>query len=62
MSSIQKLLSEKGKPIVAYDSYIYTLERTLTNKLIFRCQNRDCKGKIQLIMMCRIVMGFRLYV
>ena len=36
--------------MLAYNSYVYTLERTMTNKLIFRCQNRDWKGKIQLIM------------
>ena len=60
MSSIQKLLSEKGKPMVAYDSYVYTLERTLTNKLIFRCKNRDCKGKIQLIVICRIEMNINI--
>ena len=46
--------------MVAYDSYIYTLERTLTNKLIFRCQNRDCKGKIQLIVICRIELNINI--
>ena len=45
MSSIQKLLSEKGKPMVAYDSYVNTLERTMTNQLIFKWQNRDCKNR-----------------
>jgi FLYWCH zinc finger domain len=45
MSQIQKLLSEKGKPMVLHVGYIYTLERTATEKLIFRCQNRNCKGK-----------------
>lgn len=44
MSLIEKLLSEKGKPIVVHAGYIYTQERTTTTKLIFRCQNRSCKG------------------
>ncbi len=33
---IQKLLSEKGKPIFVYAGYIYTVERTTTTKVIFR--------------------------
>jgi hypothetical protein len=44
MSLIEKLLSEKGKPIVVHAGYIYTQERTTITKLIFRCQNRNCKG------------------
>ena len=60
MSSIEKLLSEKGKAMVAYDSYVYMLERTMTNKLIFRCQNRDCKSKIQLSMICRIELNINI--
>ena len=31
---------------VLRESYIYILERTAATKLIFRCKNRDCKGKI----------------
>ena len=45
MSKIEKYLSERGKPLVVYDSHIYNLERSTNLKLIFRCQNRDCKGK-----------------
>ena len=44
MSLIEKLLSEKGKPMVVHACYIYTQERTTTTKIIFRCQNRSCKG------------------
>jgi hypothetical protein len=44
MSLIEKLLSEKGKPMVGHAGYIYTQERATTTKLIFRCQNRNCKG------------------
>ncbi|CAF4785586.1 unnamed protein product, partial [Rotaria sp. Silwood2] len=40
---MQKLTTEKGKPMLLHESYIYTVERTTTTKLIFRCQNRDCK-------------------
>ncbi|CAF4368619.1 unnamed protein product [Rotaria sp. Silwood2] len=31
--------------MLLYESYIYTLERSTTNKLIFRCRNRDCKAR-----------------
>ena len=34
MSLIEKLLSEKGKPIVVHAGYIYTQGRTTTTKLI----------------------------
>ena len=46
MSTINKLSSEKGKPMLGYEGYIYTLERKTDVKMIFRCQNRDCKGKL----------------
>ena len=42
MSKIEKFSSERGKPLVVYDSHIYNLERRTNVKLIFRCQNRDC--------------------
>ena len=32
--------------MLLHDSYIYTLEHTTATKLVFRCKNRDCKGKI----------------
>ena len=38
MYLIEKLLSEKGKPMVVHTGYIYTQERTTTTELIFRCQ------------------------
>ena len=60
ISLIQKLLSEKGKAMVAYDRYVYALERTMTNKLIFRCHNRDCQGKVQLIVICRIELNINI--
>ena len=44
MSQITQLVSEKGKKMLLHESY--TLERTTATKLIFRCKNRDCKGKI----------------
>lgn len=44
MSTINKLSSEKGKPILGYEGYMYTLERKTDVKMIFRCQNRSCKG------------------
>ena len=43
---IHKLTSEKGKIVRGYEDYIYILERKTNVKLIFRCQNRDCRGKI----------------
>ena len=43
---IQKLTSEKGRIVLDYEDYIYTLERKTNVKLILRCQNRDCRGKI----------------
>ena len=45
MSTIIKLTSEKGKPMLGYEGFIYTLERQTEAKMIFRCQNRDCKGR-----------------
>lgn len=45
MSTITLFQSEKGKPMLAYEGYIYTLERQTEAKKIFRCQNRDCKGR-----------------
>ncbi|CAF4480594.1 unnamed protein product, partial [Rotaria sp. Silwood2] len=45
MSQIEKLVSVKGKPMILYEGYIYTVERTSTTKLIMRCQNRDCKAR-----------------
>ena len=41
-----KSISEKGRTILGYEDYTYTLERKTNAKLIFRCQNRDCRGKI----------------
>ena len=46
--------------MIAYDSYVYTLERTMANKLLFRCQNRDCNVKIQLIIICRIELNINI--
>ena len=45
-ATIHKLTSEKGRIVLAYEDYIYTLERKTNVKLIFQCQNRDCRGKI----------------
>ncbi|CAF1249209.1 unnamed protein product [Rotaria sordida] len=45
MSQIEKLLSVKGKPMIHHEGYIYTVEHTTSTKLIFRCQNRDCKAR-----------------
>lgn len=45
MSQIQKLASEKGKSMLLHASFIYTLERSTTEKLIFRCRDRNCKGR-----------------
>jgi len=42
---MKKFLSEKGKPMLGYEGYIYTLERKVEMKMIFRCRNRDCKDK-----------------
>ena len=46
MSQIQQILSEKGKPLIVHESHIYNVERTTISKVIFRCQNRDCKGTL----------------
>ena len=55
MSQIKGIVSEKGKRMLLHESYIYTMERTTTRKLIFRCRNRDCKGKIMLLINILIV-------
>ncbi|CAM4975310.1 unnamed protein product, partial [Rotaria socialis] len=41
--AIKKFKTEKGKDMLSYEGYIYTLERKTDVKLIFRCQRRDCK-------------------
>ncbi|CAM4928514.1 unnamed protein product [Rotaria socialis] len=43
--AIKKLKTEKGKDMLSYEGYIYTLERKTDVKLIFRSQRRDCKGR-----------------
>ncbi|CAF2122584.1 unnamed protein product, partial [Rotaria magnacalcarata] len=43
--AIKKFKTEKGKDMLSYEGYIYTLERKTDVKLIFRCQRRDCKGR-----------------
>ncbi|CAF1283457.1 unnamed protein product [Rotaria magnacalcarata] len=43
--TIKNFTSEKGKAMLSYEGYIYTLERKNDVKLIFRCQNRDYKGR-----------------
>ena len=55
MSQIKEIVSEKGKRMLLRESYVYTLERTTTRKLIFRCRNGDCKGKIMLLINVLIV-------
>ena len=45
MSTITKLTSEKGIAMLGYEGFIYTLERQSETKMIFRCKNRDCKGR-----------------
>ena len=45
-ATIHKLTSEKGRIVLAYEVYNYTLERKTNVKLIFRCQSRDCRDKI----------------
>ena len=32
--------------MVVHLGYIYTKEKTTTTKIIFRCQNRSCKGEL----------------
>ena len=55
MCQIKEIVSEKGKRMLLHESYIYTLERTTTRKLIFRCRNPVCKGKIMLLIKILIV-------
>ncbi|CAF1415647.1 unnamed protein product [Adineta ricciae] len=45
MSRIEKLMSQKSRPMVAHRGFIYTLERTLEDKCTFRCKNRNCKAR-----------------
>ena len=49
MSQTERFVFVTEKPIILYEGYIYTVERTTTTNLILQCQNRDCKGKIALI-------------
>ena len=45
-AAVHKLTNEKGRIVHGDEDYIYTLERKTNVKVIFRCQNRDCRGKI----------------
>ena len=45
MSTVIKLTSEKGKPMLGYEGFIYTLDRQTEAKMIFPGQNRDYKGR-----------------
>lgn len=49
MSQMEKLVSVKGKSMLLHEGYIYTIERTKETKLVLRCQNRDCKGTMALM-------------
>ena len=55
MSQIKELLSVKGKSMIHHEGYIYmyTGEHTIPIKLVFRCQNSDCKGKSTLTIKIR---------
>ena len=46
MSAIQKLLPEKETLMITHLGYTYTKEKETTAKIIFRCQNGSCKGKL----------------
>jgi hypothetical protein len=35
--------------MIVHEGFLYTLERTSEEKLIFRCKNRSCKGKLKLL-------------
>ena len=45
MCTTVKLTSEKGKPMLDYEGFIYTLDRQTEAKMISRCQDRDYKGR-----------------
>ena len=45
-ATIHKLTSEKGRIVIGYEDYVYTLERKTNVKLIFRCQNRHYRGTL----------------
>ncbi|CAF1662454.1 unnamed protein product, partial [Adineta ricciae] len=45
MSRIEKLTSQKNRPMIAHRGLIYTLERTSDDKCTFRCKNRNCKAR-----------------
>ncbi|CAF1432604.1 unnamed protein product [Didymodactylos carnosus] len=47
MNDIKSLSSSKGIPMIYYDGYIYTLCRMTDEKMIFQCEDRDCKGRCQ---------------
>ena len=47
MSEIKRLLSEKKKPMLGYQGYIYTVERQNQERIVYRCKNRLCKGKLK---------------
>ena len=55
MSQLKKLFSVKEKSMIHYEGYIYmhTEEDTIPIKLIFWCQNQDCKGKSTLTLCLR---------
>ena len=45
-SDLKFSTTTKGKPLLIYDGYMYTLNRDRTNVKCWRCQERTCSAKI----------------
>lgn len=43
--ALEYLESEKGKRMLAYEGYLYHIERKSAHKEIWRCSDRTCKGR-----------------
>lgn len=43
--ALEFLESEKGKRMLAYEGYLYHIERKSAQKEIWRCCDRTCKGR-----------------
>ncbi|CAF2142341.1 unnamed protein product, partial [Rotaria magnacalcarata] len=41
-STMSFVLSQKGKPLLVMDDYVFRLNKTTNTTKYYRCENRDC--------------------
>jgi hypothetical protein len=46
MNTIEVLTNSRGNPVMYFSEYFYTQHRMTKEKRIFRCENRNCRRKL----------------